>query len=261
MPSDAPAYAAVALAGGALEDDFRDAGYDVVNKAYLTIGDSTMLERVLRALHGASSVARIRCVTQAEPFRSAFGDAGAMGIEVVPPGDDLIESVLAGFEGLDPSAMVLACATDIPLATSAAIDGFARKASGVSCDVGYGYVSRTAHERAYPQIRHTWVRLREGTFCGSGISVLRAGAVAPLAASLRKIVAARKSPLRLASLISPWLILRLLVGTVGIPELEQRGSRILGVQARGILADDPALAVNVDRLEDLKAVEAIVNKP
>jgi len=251
-------FAAVALAGGALERDFRAAGYDVVNKAYLPIGDSTMLERVLKALYGSASVGRIRCVTQPDAFRAAFGDASAMGIEIVEPGAGVIDSVLAGLQGLAPDELVLLCATDIPLATPAAIDAFAAKVAAADADVDYGFVSRASHARRYPQIRHTWVRLREGTFCGGGISAVRAGAAPAVADAFRKLVVARKSPFKLAALISPWLIFRLLLGNVSVAEVEGRGGQILGVSVRGIMSDDPELAVNVDCLSDLRAVESII---
>src|ERR1700737_471527 len=149
-----PNFAAVALAGGALEADFRAAGYNVVNKAYLKIGEATMLERVLRALPGAARVSHIRCVTPIDAFRATFGDPRAIGIDVVAPGQNLVDSLIAGLPGLNPDDVVLVCATAIPLATSAAIDAFAAKAAEFDCDIGYGYVSRDAHLRKFPQVRH-----------------------------------------------------------------------------------------------------------
>jgi GTP:adenosylcobinamide-phosphate guanylyltransferase len=251
-------FAAVALAGGNLEPDFRRAGYTAVNKAYLPVGDAIMLERVLRALHATTSVSRIRCVTQPDAFRAAFGDAAAIGIEVVEPGLDLIDSLLAGLGGLGENEIALVCATDIPLATPSAIDRFAAKVADVACDIGYGFVSRAAHMRKFPSVRHTWVKLREGTFCGSGISAMRAGAAPQVAELLKRVAAARKSPLRIAALFSPGLLLRLPFGGVPIAELEARAGAISGLVCRGLLCDDPELAVNVDTVDDLRTVEELV---
>ncbi len=252
-------FTAVALAGGRLERDFRDAGYDVVNKAYLPVGGATMLERVLRALRGAHCVGEIRCVTPAQIFGATYGPAAPrLCDKLIAPGEGLIDSLIAGFDGLDESAHVLVAATDIPLLTASAVDAFADRARSASCDIGYGCVSRPRHDEVYPQVRHTWVRLREGTFCGGGISVIRAGAVAPLVALLYKIAAARKSPLRLALLFSPFLVVRLLLGLVAIPELERRADALSGVTCRCIPCDDAEIAVNVDRLSDLRVVESII---
>lgn len=251
-------FVAVALAGGTLETDFQRAGYRVPNKAYLPVGPSLMLERVLRALRGATSVGRIRCITQPKAFSQAFGDDRTLCDDVIPPGDDLIDSMLAGFSGLPPSQMVLVAATDIPLVTAGSIDAFAERASALDCDLGYGCIRREPHVATYPHIRHTWVRLREGTFCGGGISVIRAGAAIHVASILRDFAAARKSPLRLASLFSPFLVVRTALGLVGIAELERRASELTGVTCRGIPCDEPELGVNVDRLEDLRAVSRLV---
>jgi GTP:adenosylcobinamide-phosphate guanylyltransferase len=251
---------AVALAGGVLESDFRNAGYGVDNKAYLRIGGITMLERVLRALRDARSVGRIRCVTQPDAFLAEFGADRSFCDDIIPPGSDLIDSMLAGFAGLPDTELVLVSATDIPLVTASAIDAFGRRAAAVTCDLGYGCVRKEPHVAAYPDVRHTWVRLREGTFCGAGVSVIRAGAATRIASLLRDFAAARKSPLRLASLFSPFLVVRVALGLVGIGELERRADELTGLRCRGIQCEEPELAVNVDQLEDLRAIERIIGR-
>ncbi len=250
-------FTAVALAGGELETDFRQAGYDVPNKAYLPVDGELMLVRVLRALRGSSAVGEIRLVTQTsaaqrEPEVMRLCDV------VIEQGPDLIASVLVGFAGLHPDERVMIVATDMPLLTSQAVDRFAALGAQTPCDVGYGFVERKLHDRTYPQVRHTWVRLREGTFCGAGMSLIRAGKTGQLERVLRDFTAARKSPVKLASLFSPALVLKVLAGQLGVAELERRASELTGVVCRGIMCPDAELAVNVDRVEDLRAVEAII---
>lgn len=62
----------------------------------------------------------------------------------------------------------------------------------------------------------------------------------------------------LAMLFSPATWLRMLTGSVRIAELEQRADELSGLHCRGALCDTPELAVNVDRLEDLRIVERII---
>jgi GTP:adenosylcobinamide-phosphate guanylyltransferase len=260
MP-DAP-LTVIALAGGALERDFRDAGYAVANKAYLPIGGTLMLERVLRAYRTSRSAGRIRLVTQPDAYEASFGRGkGAQLCDaVVAPGDDVISSMLAGLAGLDPSELTIVTATDLPLLTGAAVDAFAAQARATrpEFDIGYGYVSRQAHIAKYPHVRHTWVPLREGVFCGGGVSVLRAGAATQAATLLRRVAALRKSPLRLAGVFSPGLLLRLPFGGVRVGELERRADELSGLRCRGVRCDEPDLAVNVDRMADLRVVEEIL---
>ena len=255
-------FTVVALAGGALERDFRRVGYTVPNKAYLPIDGTLMLERVLGAYRASRSARIIRLVTQPDAYRAAFGRA--KGTElcdiVVAPGEDVISSMLAGFAGLHPDELVIVTATDLPLLTPAAVDAFAAqvRATSPEFDIGYGFVSRQAHVAKYPQVRHTWVPLREGVFCGGGVSVLRAGTAAQAAGLLRRVAALRKSPLRLAGVFSPGLLLRLPFGGVSVAELERRADELSGLRCRGVRCDEPDLAVNVDRLADLHVVEAIL---
>lgn len=253
-------FNAVALAGGALEPDFRGAGYDVPNKAYLPIAGELMLLRVLRALRRSSSIKQIRCVTPASAA-AQVPEVGQLSDVLVEPGIDLIASVLAGFQGLPDDERVIIVATDMPLLTPVAVDGFAALVARTPCDVGYGFVARGVHDRSYPQVRHTWVRLKDGTFCGAGMSMIRAGAAGQMETVLRNFTAARKSPAKLASLFSPALVLKVLMGRVGIAELERRASELAGLVCRGILCQDAEVAVNVDRLADLRTVEALLRRP
>lgn len=250
-------FSAVALAGGDLETDFRQAGYSVPNKAYLPVAGELMLLRVLRALRGSATVGEVRLVTKTS---AAQREPEVMGLcdEVIEQGPDLIASVLAGVRGLPADERVMIVATDMPLLTSQAVDRFAALGAQTPCDVGYGFVERKLHDRAYPQVRHTWVRLREGTFCGAGMSLIRAGKTGQLETVLRDFTAARKSPAKLASLFSPALVLKVLTGQLTVAELERRASELTGVVCRGILCPDAEAAVNVDRLEDLRAIEAIL---
>ena len=128
-------------------------------------------------------------------------------------------------------------------------------------DLGYGFVDRRVHDQKFPNVRHTWVRLREGTFCGAGISMIRAGAVRRVEAVLREFVSARKSPAKMAALFSPLLVIKILFGQLGVTELERRASELTKLVCRGVLCPDAEVAVNVDRLQDLKAAESLLRTP
>jgi GTP:adenosylcobinamide-phosphate guanylyltransferase len=247
-------FRVVALAGGVLEADFRRAGYSVPNKAYLPVAGELMIVRVLRALRGAAMVSEIRLVTSPEALATASGVSQFCDV-TISPGNDLIGSVVAGVDGVPNNERVLMCATDIPLLSTPAVDAFARLVEATQCDAGYGFVERESHDRLYPSIRHTWVKLHEGTFCGGGLSVLRVAAVKQMESVLRLFTDARKSPIKMASLLSPGLVLKLMGGQVRVEELERRASTLTGLVCRGILCPSPEVAVNVDRIEDLRAVE------
>jgi GTP:adenosylcobinamide-phosphate guanylyltransferase len=252
---------AVALAGGRLEPDFVAAGHSVANKAYLPLHGVLMLERVLRSLRGAKSIDRIRCVTPRGAFDAAFGARGStLADEIVAPGDGLIDSLMNGLRGLPSEQRALIVATDIPLAHSENYDAFASRAAGDRWDVSYGYVRREAHVAKYPAVRHTWARLRDGTMCGSGVTVIRAGSMDGLAALLRRITAARKSPLRLAGIFSAALVFRYVFGQLTLASVERRASEVSGLRCRGVDCEYPELAVNVDRLADLGEVERILDE-
>ena len=257
-------FSVVALAGGTLERDFYDAGYRVANKAYLPIGGSLMLERVLRAFRGSKAIGTIRVVTQPDAFEAAFGArTRELCDDIVAPGHGLIDSLLAGCSGLAPDQSVIVSATDLPLLTPDVVDAFVVAIRNIAgpVDIGYGFVGKAAHVARYPQMRHTWVSLKEGVFCGGGVSVMRAGAVSQAADLLRRVAALRKAPLRIALLFSPMTLLRMVFTGVSVAELERRADELSGLRCRGIRCDEPELAVNVDRLTDLRVVENFLAGP
>ena len=227
------------------------------NKAYLPIGGELMIARVLRALKASTGVKEIRCVTPREALASQ-PQIQQLCDAVIAPGADLIGSVIAGLDGLRNDERVLVAATDMPLLTSDAVDAFADLASTTPCDVGYGFVERKIHDSKYAGVRHTWVRLREGTFCGSGFSVLRVGAAKRIQDALRRFTDARKSPAKMASLFSFGLVVRLLMGLLSVKELEQHANKLTGLTCRGLMCPYPEVAVNVDRVSDLQQIERLL---
>jgi GTP:adenosylcobinamide-phosphate guanylyltransferase len=241
------ALTAVVLAGGP-PDELVAGDPGAPNKAFLDIAGVPLAARTLASLRASSRVGRI--VAVAPP-----GDRSAAALtaadEIRLDGPRIADSLRSGLRGLDPAEPVLIAAGDLPVLSAAAIDEFLDIALGRGADLVYACVERKTHEARYPEVPHTWARLRDGTFCGGGCVLLRPRALAPLERFLDRLGPARKNPLHLAAIFGWDVVLRYSLGRLGIVNLERRASELLGMPAAAAVCSHPEIAVNVDRPSDV----------
>jgi molybdopterin-guanine dinucleotide biosynthesis protein A len=218
------------------------------NKAFVEIGDATLLGHVLRALRTARGVGRI--VLVAPPAMRDHRDVG-LADELRPDGVRIAESLRSGLTGFDPDADVLIVASDLPVLTRTAVEDFIDRAAALHADLVYGCVEQSVHLRRYPEVPHTWARMRDGTFCGGGIVTMKPRALPMLERFIERLGAARKHPFKLASLFGWDMLVRFAAGRLSIASAEARASKILGAPVRALVSPYPETAVNVDRVSDV----------
>jgi len=71
--------------------------------------------------------------------------------------------------------------------------------------------------------------------------------------------AARKSPLRLASLFGWDMLARFALGRLSVAEAEARATKILGAPVSALISPYPETAVNVDRVSDVALARELVS--
>jgi GTP:adenosylcobinamide-phosphate guanylyltransferase len=245
---------AVVLAGGPLDDVARlQAG--APNKAFVEIAGTTLVGRVLLALRGASGIGRL--IVVAPPSMRGHPDL-APADELRPDGVTISESLRNGLAGLDGEHDVLIVASDLPVLTPVAVEDFVHGVGVLAADVVYGCVERSVHVARFPDVPHTWARMREGTFCGGGIAAMKPRALPLLARFIERLGAARKHPFKLASLFGWDMLARFALGRLTIATAEARAARILGAPVRAFISPYAETAVNVDRLSDVPLARRLV---
>ena len=217
---------AVVLAGGPA-DDVAALERGAVNKAFVHIGGVTLVERTLRALRASSQIDRIVVVA---PVERSYGSRRlALADERRADGAKIRTSLRNGLDGLPPDEIVLVSTSDLPILTPASVDDFVEHALELDADLGYGCVERTVHEALYPEVPHTWARLRDGTFCGGGFVAIKPRALPTLERFIERLGAARKNPLRLGLDLRLGRARRALRSAgCRLPSAERRASSLLG---------------------------------
>lgn len=245
---------AVVLAGGP-RDAVARLQDGAPNKAFVEIAGTALVARVLSALRAAASVERIVAVA---PAQSSSHPALVLADELRPDGARITESLRSGLHGLAPDDDVLVVASDLPVLTAAAVDDFVARTLPLRAAIVYGCVDKRVHLERFPEVPHTWARLRDGTFCGGGIIAIKPRALPLLERFLERLGAARKHPLRLASLFGWDILARFALRQLSIAQAEARASKILGAPVRALVSPYAESAVNVDRVSDIALAERLV---
>jgi molybdopterin-guanine dinucleotide biosynthesis protein A len=245
---------AVVLAGGRA-DDVAQQQPGAPNKAFVEIRGKALVARVLAALRAAPSIGRI--VVVAPP--SAREHPGiALADELRPDGVRITDSLRSGLHEFPPDQTVLVVASDLPILTAEAVDDFVRRVRAIEGDVIYGCVERSTHVARFPQVPHTWAHLRDGTFCGGGIIAIKPRALPALERFLERLGAARKHPIRLASLFGWDILIWYALRRLTIVRAQRRASALLGAPVSAVISPYAETAVNVDRVTDIAIAEDLV---
>ncbi|MBV8531471.1 MAG: nucleotidyltransferase family protein [Candidatus Eremiobacteraeota bacterium] len=235
------------LAGGP-QDDVARLQPGAPNKAFVEIGEVTLVGRVLAPLRGSRFIDRI--VVVAPPGMRKHRDL-ALADELRPDGARITDSLRNGLANRRDDDAVLIVASDLPVLTTAAVDDFTARVGELDADVVYGCVEQRVHLRRFPDVPHTWARLHEGTFCGGGVAAMKPRTLASLERFIERLGAARKHPLKLASLLGWDILARFALGRLTIAQAEARATEILGAPVRALVSPFPETAVNVDRRSDV----------
>jgi molybdopterin-guanine dinucleotide biosynthesis protein A len=245
---------AVVLAGGP-HDALAQMQPGAPNKAFVEIGGITLVGRVLAALRGSPSVRRI--VVVAPPSMRGHRDL-VVADELRPDGVRITESLRNGLAGFGADDDLLIAASDLPVLTPAAAGDFIARLAELDADVVYGCVEKSVHLQRYPEVPHTWARMRDGTFCGGGVVAMKPRALPPLERFIERLGAARKHPFKLASLFGWDMLVRFAAGRLTIAQAEARATKILGAPVRALISPYPETAVNVDRESDVSLARRLV---
>jgi hypothetical protein len=215
-----------------------------------------MIQWVLDALSGAQKIDRVMVVgltpgaaiTCRKPLLQVEGRG------------DMVENILAGIAVLRASspqlAAVLVVASDIPGITPEMVDWLVNLVEKSDCNVFYNVITRAIMESRYPGSHRTYVRLKDMEVCGGDMHALRVSVVSTENPSWKRLVDARKSPLKQASIIGFDILISLLLRRLSLARAETFISRRLGIQGRAILCPYAEVGMDVDKPHQLELMRA-----
>jgi molybdopterin-guanine dinucleotide biosynthesis protein A len=181
----------------------------------------------------------------------------------IPDQGDFVSNVMAGVKAHRDAEWILITSADMPFLTSAVVAEFERDgralAADRSADLIFPVVPVAACYARYPGIKRTAVRLRDGTFTGGNLMLARPAFLLETQELLGRAYGARKHPFRLAAMLGPPTVARLLVSQLAWPaalsvaQLERAAGRLVGGRVAALVSGSPELATDLDRPSDFVA--------
>lgn len=244
---------AVVLAGSRPGGDPFAQSVGVSHKALIELDGCALLERVVTALRDAG-IERIAVSCNSGPVAELAIDLKA---EVIPSESGPSGSVAAAFEKLGPPLIVTTC--DHALLRPEWVRELIEKTPDVA-DLSVMMAERSVVERALPSARRTYIRFSDGEWSGCNLFYLRTADASKAIDVWAKVEADRKRPWLIAARLGVPTLFQMLLRRLSLSEgLARLGSRI-GIRASLVAASDGLAAVDIDKLEDLVAVQEILRQ-
>ena len=232
---------AAITAGGRVAGELAAAlGTDV--KALARVGNRTLLEAAVAAAREAGA-ARIVVVGGAEVRAHCAGRVDL----VVAESSDGRENLRRALEAAQGDALLLST-SDLPFVDGAAVRAFL--AACGDADVALPLARADDYERAYPGAPPHVTRVGRERVANGSVVYFAPGVAPRMLDVATRLFAARKSLLRMASLLGPALLARFDVPDAERAEREARAQTVLGLRARAVRDASPALCYDIDTLAD-----------
>jgi len=246
---------AVVLGGGPVEDLPLEAGDRPLSKGWVQVGGQPMARRTCEAVIQAHRVSAVHLVLPGQPDWP--------GVDVcVEPESDLMGSFEAGVRSCkvedDP---VLVCCGDLPFVSAESVDDFVlRCARRPQASLWYGFLRQENSLRRYPYLPHTWARFQDGTFCGSGVMMLRPRVMHSMRQAMERLTQARKNMFKLAGCLGWGNLLNYLLGRLTVARAEKAGTSLFQVPCAGVETPYAELGFNIDDAASLLEARRILEE-
>jgi len=248
-------WTALLLAGSRPSGDPLAKSMMVGHKALIPLAGEPMVLRPLRALLASEQVGDIIVLTQdPRDLRPVLPDdervrIRASGATIASTISELIASRSAEFP-------VLVTTADHALLDTQMIAEFTDKAAGA--DLAVGVVEQSTLMARLPQTKRTWFKFRGGAYTGANIFAFGSDKVLPAIERWRSVEQDRKKGWRVLAAIGPALLLGAVLRVRSLDRSVASVGRKLGLIIRAVVLSNPLAGVDVDKPEDHRLVEAII---
>ena len=251
----APKWTALLLAGSRPRGDPLAQSMMIGHKALIPVAGEPMVLRPLRALLAHPAIGDVVVLTQMpEDLRPVLPDDPRVSIRA---SKDTIAATIAGLIS-DRAARfpVLVTTADHALLDGEILTEFMARATGA--DLAIGVVEREALMARFPQAKRTWIGFRGGSYSGANLFAFGSDRVLPAVDRWRTVEQDRKKGWRVLAAVGPAMLLGAVLKLRTLDQSVAAIGRKLGIQIRAIQLSNPLAAVDVDKVEDHRLVEAIL---
>ncbi len=234
---------AVVTAGGLIDGEYaRIAGTTV--KALARVRGETMLARAIASARGAGALSI--AVVGNDDVRAACSDDVEKVVDAAESGSENVARALCAWPGNDS---LLYVTSDLPYVTADGIEDFVTRASG---RLAIALSESDDFERRFPGAPPFGIRIGRERVVNGGVFFLPAHAAERVRERAVQFFAARKRPWAMARLAGVDILMRFVLGMLGVDALEKRASRVLEMPVQAVRRCAPELAFDADGVDEYR---------
>lgn len=227
-----------------------------LSKALLEVAGKPMIQWMLDALDGSSRIGRVVVVGLSED--EGQGLRYRQPLSFLPNQGGMVNNIKAGVRWVvdqDPSAThALIVSSDIPTIRPEMVDWVVDTSMQTDHDMYYSLIERSVMEKRFPGSRRTYTPLKGLTVCGGDMNVVATRTVRDANSLWDKIIKARKSALKQASLIGFEAMWLMLTRQLTVAHAEAIVGKRLGIRGRVLLCPYAEVGMDVDKPHQLELV-------
>lgn len=227
----------------------------VANKAFIKIKGRYMIEYIIDSLRCASCVDKIVVVGPLS-LENAVGDRVD---KVLINEDTIVQNIRKSMDYLNDDNHVILCTSDIPMVSGEAIEDFVSQCQEKKVDIGYPIIEKSLNDSKYPDVKRTYVKVKDGTYTGGNIIYANPRALEKCYPLADELVENRKSAIKLGRIMGLIILIKLALGILKIIAIEKRVNKMLGINAKAIITSYPEIGNDVDKMDDVDFVNKYLN--
>lgn len=232
----------------------------VPHKALLDFDGASMIERVLAAVEDCPLVSQV--VVSCRPGGPIAQQLQGRAWLGQPDDPTFLGGIREGFALMPEVSRALLVTCDMPLLTSRAVCHFVEEAAHhPEADLVYGMVDASLTQREYPETHRTSIRLKEGNYTASGLTVVSRRFVEHCGPLLMNAFQARKSKFAMARLLGYSFLVRFALGALSLEQVVCRAEELLQGKCAAISIPYAECGFDVDSEKDLVAARKVLARP
>ncbi len=221
-------------------------------KSMISVGGKPMIQWVIDAAARAKPVERIVIVG----LDAISTLSSEKPVTHIPDHGGIFENLAAAvaliLEEVPGSEYFLSISADIPLVTPEIIETVIARSHEPGIDVFYNVVEKKVMETAFPGVKRTYMKFRDGRFCGADMHVMGTKAIQKLIDL--GFVQFRKHPFKLMKRVGFDSVLRMLFFPPTLATAGKVVSRRSGIIGYPVACQYPEIAMDIDTLQHLRIV-------
>ncbi|SNS79221.1 MobA-like NTP transferase domain-containing protein [Anaerovirgula multivorans] len=239
---------AIILAG----EGRKDKNSFLQDKATIPIKGIPMISYVVNSLKNSNYIDYLFVVGNQQSLQPIIGKEVDY---ILQQQSSMMDNLMEALTYFKEEKQVLIATCDIPLIHSDVIDHFIEATSQIKADVYYPIVEKNCCTSYYPDAKRTYVALKEGIFTGGNIMLMSPAVMEKIQVIAGMLIKYRKNPLQMSRVLGVRFVIKFLMKQLTIKELEAYIEKRFGIRARAIISQDPEIANDIDKIEDITLLE------